>query len=291
MRRCLAVMLALTAVAPMGCFTTPPDRSVSRFEAQVPFSSFAGEDVVQLDVYLVERPAADPCINREVWELGDEQVLQERKSILEENGLRVCVLGQTPPDGLQGLMRSERSCANPRRLRMHVGKPATVLLGPPAPDLHFQMRQDGRTADVDLEQAQCVLQATTHFTDDGQLAVHFTPMVRHGQPEATPRPVQDPSGTLRWEVQTEQPTEVYQGLSWDLTVAPNTYIAVGALADRIDTLGPTAFLSAGPPRMQRLLVLRPGRALPDDAGKEEQDGKAPPLASQAGRVSARGAAP
>ena len=40
--------------------------------------------------------------------------------------------------------------------------------------------------------------------------------------------------------------------------------------------------------MQRLLVLRPGRALPDDAGKEEQDGKAPPLASQAGRVSARG---
>ncbi len=180
MRRCLAVMLALAAVAPTGCFTTPPDRSVSRFEAQLPFSSFAGEDVVQLDVYLVERPAADPCINREVWEFGDEQVLQDRKSVLADNGLRACVLGETPPDGLEALLRSERSCPNLRRLRFHVGKPAVVVLGPSAPELRFQLRQDGRTTGVDLEQAQCVLQVTTRFADDGRLALHFTPAVRHG---------------------------------------------------------------------------------------------------------------
>ena len=90
---------------------------------------------------------------------------------------------------------------------------------------------------------------------------------------------------------TEQPTEAYRGLGWDLTVAPNTYIAVGALPDREDTLGLAALLNDGPPRTQRLLVLRPGRALPDDEPNEAPDGKAPPLASQAGRVSARGVAP
>ena len=291
MRRCLAVVLALGAVALTGCFTTPPDRSVSRFEARLPFTSFAGEDVVQLDVYLVERPIADGCINREVWELGDEQVLQDRKSILAENGLRACVLGETPPDGLQALLHSERSCPNPRRRRLHVGRPAAVVLGPPAPDLHFQLRQDGRASDVRLEQAQCILQVTTRLTDDGQMALHFTPAVRHGEPAATPRPVQDPSGTLRWDVQTEQPTEVYRGLDWDLTVAPGVYIAVGALPDREDALGPAAFIGEGPPRTQRLVVLRPSRAVPDDGPKEETDGRAPPLTSQAGRVSARGAAP
>ncbi len=291
MRRCLAVMLALAAVAPTGCFTAPPDRSVSRFEAQLPFTSFAGEDIVQLDVYLVERPAADPCINREVWEFGDEQVLQDRKSVLAENGLRACVLGETPPDGLQALLRSERSCPNPRRLRLHVGKPAAVVLGPPAPELRFQLRQDGRTAEIDLQQAQCVLQVTTRFADDGRLALHFTPAIRHGEPAAMPRPGQDPSGPLRWEVQTEQPTEAYRSLDWDLTVAPNTYVAVGALPDRDDTLGLAALLNDGPPRTQRLLVLRPGRALPDDGPPEAPDDKAPPLASQAGRIAVRGAAP
>ena len=290
MRRRLAVLLALAA-APMGCFTAPPDRSVQRYDARLPFTSLAGDDVVQLDVFLVERPASDRRLDREVWELADEQVLQERKSLLEENGLRAGVLGETPPDGLQALLRSERSCANPRRLRLHAGKPAQVVLGPPAAELHFRLRQDGRAADVDLEEAQCILQVTTHFTDDGRMALHFTPAVRHGQPDMTPRPAQDPDGTLRWEVEAQQPTETYHGLDWELTVAPNTYIAVGALPDRADALGPAAFLSPGPPRTQRLLVLRPGRALAGDGPAAPADDKAPPLALQAGRASARSAGP
>ncbi len=283
MRRCLAGMLALAAFAPTGCFTAPPDRSISRFEAQLPFTSFAGDDIVQLDVYLVERPAADACLNREVWEFGDEQVLQDRKSVLADNGLRACVLGDTPPDGLQALLRSERSCPHPWRLRFHAGKQEAVVLGPPEPEMRFQLRQDGRTADVDLKQAQTVLQVTTRFTDDGRLALHFTPAIRHGEPEATPRPKQDPSGTLRWEVQTEQPTEMYRGLGWDLTVAPNTYIAVGALPDRDGTLGPAALCSDGPPRTQRLLVLLPGRALPEDMSNRSA-GRQVAAAGVAGRA-------
>ncbi len=84
---------------------------------------------------------------------------------------------------------------------------------------------------------------------------------------------------------------MYRGLGWDLTVAPNTYIAVGALPDRDGTLGPAAMCSDGPPRTQRLLVLLPGRALPEDMPTEAPDGKSPPLASQAGRIQVRGAAP
>ena len=149
-----------------------------------------------------------------------------------------------------------------------------VVLGPPAPELRFQLRQDGRTADVDLDQAQCVLQVTTRFADDGRLALHFTPAIQYGNSAATPRPGTDPSGPLRWEVQTERPTEEYAGLAWDLTVDPNTYVAVGALADRNGTLGPAALVSGGPPRTQRLLVLRVGRAAPDGAAKEEEpDGR------------------
>lgn len=290
MRQSLGVVFALAAASLSGCFTAPADPAVGRYEARLPFTTVAGDDVVQLDVFLVERPAGDPCVNREAWELADEEVLKDRKSLLEENGLRACVLGDAPPDGLRELLGSERSCANPRRLRLHAGLPAQIVLGPPAARLRFRLGQEGRTADVELDEAQCLLQVTTRLTDDGRLNLQFAPQVRHGEAVSMPQPKREASGTLHWDIRTEQPTETYGGLSWELTVAPNTYVAVGTLLDRPDTLGQRAFLSAEAPRTQRLLVLRAGRALAGGPA-EGAGGRQPPLASQAGWVAARGAGP
>ena len=133
MRQSLAVVLALAAASLNGCVAPPTDGSVGRYEAKVPFHGLAGDDVVQLDVFVVERPAGDRCINREIWELADEEALKDKKSLLEENGLRACVLGDSPPDGLRALLRSERCCVNPRRLRLRAGRPTQIVLGPAAP--------------------------------------------------------------------------------------------------------------------------------------------------------------
>ena len=290
MRRSPALLLALAALAPGGCVAPPADGSAGRYEAQVPFRTLAGDDVIQLDVFMVERPAGDRCIDREAWELADEQVLKERKSLLEENGLRAGVLGDAPPDGLRALLRSERSCANPRRQRLRAGRPTHIILGPPEARLAFRLRQDGRTADVDFDQAQCFLRVATRLTGDGRLNLQFTPEVRHGEPISLPHPASQ-GGALHWDVQTEQPTETYAGLGWEMTVAPNTYVAVGTLLDRPDTLGQRAFLGDEAPQTQRLLVLRPGRAPADDGPADGGDGRQPPLALQAGWTAARGSGP
>jgi hypothetical protein len=291
MRHCMAAALALAAASLTGCFTTPPDRALTRYDAQLPFTTLAGDDVVQFDVYLVERPIGDACINREVWELADEQVLQDRKQVLEENGLRVCVLGDSPPDSLHALLHSERSCANPRRLFFHAGKPTQIVLGPVTPRLVIPLHQEAGTTTIDLDQAQCQLQATARVTEDGQIVLDFAPQVRHGEQEATPRPLQEPSGELRWDVQIGQPTETYHGLSWELTVPTNTYLAIGTRLDRPDTLGQRAFLNTEGSRTQRLLVLRVSRALAGNTPTDEAHDQSPPLAQQAGWVSARGTAP
>jgi len=291
MRHCMAAALALAAASLTGCFTAPPDRALTRYEAQLPFATLAGDDVVQLDVYLVERPIADACINHEVWELADEQVLQERKQVLEENGLRVCVLGDSPPDGLQALLHSERSCANPRRLFFHAGKPMQIVLGPVLPRLVIPLHQEMGTTTVDLDQAQFLLQATARVTEDGQIVLDFAPQVRHGQQEATPRPEKNPSGELHWQVQVGQPTETYRSLGWQLTVPTNTYLAIGTRLDRPDTIGQRAFLNTEGLRTQRLLVLRASRALAGNGPSDEAHDQSPPLAQQAGWVSAGGTAP
>jgi hypothetical protein len=290
MRHCLVAALALAAASLTGCFTAPPDRALTRYDAKMPFTTLAGDDVAQLDVYLVERPFADACINREIWELADEQVLQDRKQVLEENGLRACVLGDSPPDSLQALLHSERSCANPRRQRFHDGEPMQIVLGPSTPRLAIPLHQENGTTVIDLDQAQCLLQVTTRLTEGGQMVLQFAPQVRHGQQEGTPRPKQEPSGELRWAVQLGQPTETYPGLGWELTVAPNTYVAIGTRLDRPDTFGQCAFLNTEGLRTQRLLVLRASRALAG-APAEEAHGQAAPLALQAGWVSGHGKAP
>ena len=143
---------------------------------------------------------------------------------------------------------------------------------------------------MNLDQAQCLLQVTTRLTGDGRMNLQFAPQVRHGEPVSLPRPMNE-GGSLHWGVQTEQPTETYSGLGWELTVAPNTYVAVGTLLDRPDTLGQRAFLNAEAPWTQRLLVLRPGRALAEGGPADETNGRQPPLAFQAGWTAARGAGP
>ncbi len=291
MRHYLAAALALTAASLTGCFTALPDRALTRYEAKLPFSSFAGEDVVQLDVYLVERPIGDVCINREVWELADEQTLQERKQVLDDNGLRVCVLGDSPPDGLQTLLHSERSCANPRRLLFHAGQPTQIVLGPPTARLTVPLHQNGQTTLIDFDEAQCLLEATIRPAEDNKLVLNFSPQVRHGEQLATPRAVPLPSGELRWEPQVAQPTETYRGLSWELTVAANTFVAIGTRLDRPDTLGQRAFLNTEGLRIQRLLVLRVNRARAGDDPVDDAHEKSAPLALQAGRTQSRGTAP
>jgi hypothetical protein len=286
MRHSVAVVLAAAAgLLAGGCLGPGPEPSASRHEGP-PLAGPVGDDVVRLDVYLVERPASDAAFAQDVWPLADEEqgLSPELKSLLEENGFRTGRVGGGLPDELRRLTESERSCADPRRLTLHAGKPTAVVVGPPVAQHAFTLRQNGRPTGVTLDQAQCLLQATPRLADGGRVALRLTPQVRHGAPLPTPRPVQEASGTLRWDLQVQQSCETYAGLSWELTVADDDYVLVGAAPNRPDTLGARAFLCADDaPRRQRLLVLRAARAPTAAAGDEAAPGRAPPLAAQAGR--------
>src|SRR5262249_8310944 len=164
------------------------------------FHSFhgpTGPDVIQMDVALIERPVGDRYINTDLWDLADEQVLEaDHKGLLRENGLRVAQVDGIPPAGLQSLLTSESSCANPRRIRMRAGNTRTLLLGPSPPQCRFQIKQAlGEPAIVTLEQAQCTLLVVPTKTNDGHVRLQFTPQILHGETTLRPRP--DPSGS-RW---------------------------------------------------------------------------------------------
>jgi hypothetical protein len=247
----------------------------------------AGEDVVQLDVSLLERPCGDPQVNQALWDLADEQVVDpDCKRVLRENGFRVCTVGGLPPAGLQGLLSSPRSCPEPHRVCTHAGSPAPLTLGAPWKRCAFRLRQDGGATDVSFEDAQCLLEVVPALADEGRVTLRFTPHVKHGSASIVPRAERDPGGALRWGMEARQPEESYAWLAWELTVAPDEYVIVGARLDGPDTLAHRCFLPAAGegPRRQRLLVLRCARA---PAG-EKSYGRSAPLAVQATRPAARG---
>jgi hypothetical protein len=180
------------------------------------------------------------------------------------------------------MLSSNRSCTNLRGISLHAGKPNDLYVGPTQAHCCFQLHRDGQATTINLDQAHCRLEVVPALGDNGRILLHFTPLVRHGEPTLATRPTQDPSGSRYWDRKVEQPSESYTWLSWDLSVAENEYVLVGCRPERGDTLGACCFLDteAATPT-QRLLVLRVGRGPEDVPPEDEAVARSAPLALQA----------
>jgi hypothetical protein len=292
MRHGPGLVLALLAALLAGCADTKAEHStawLNRFHWNGP----QGSDVVQIDVALLERPVGDTYINKGLWAFADEQVVAlELKAVLEDNGFRIGQIGGITPSELQALLTSERSCINPRRIQMHAGKSTQVVLGPTAATCEFRIEGDGVQVPVNLDKAQCTLEVVPTLARDGHTKLHFLPQVLHGDLALLRKPAADLSG---WTLQEERPTERYPALGWEVTLAPNEYIVVGARLERPHTLGQSCFVRADEAKpVQRLLVIRTSRVAEEDpavsAAVQQSNGTwTPPLACQASCFTARGA--
>lgn len=292
MRRWRAVLFALLASSLGGCFTGQPDRSTGLFDPERPFSGPLGEDVVQLDIVLVERPLGDTCLDRGVWLDADEQANLDRKALLEANGFRVGQLGGTLPSGLQALLVPRNCPEEPHRVRLHAGTANPVVLGPTRKHCRFRLTQDDHSLEVDLDDARCVLAIVPSLAEDGRLVLRCTPHVKHGKPTLAPRPVQEPSGARRWDWEAQEPEETYAWLGWELTVGQNEYVVLGTRYDWSGTLGHAFFVpqtSEAP--VQRLLLIRAASSPTGAPELDEQLVRSPPLAVQATWTTARGSRP
>ncbi|MCS6850055.1 MAG: hypothetical protein NZ700_02660 [Gemmataceae bacterium] len=278
----------------VGCAGSPSRRSTSLLERLRQIGGGpTGPDVVQLDVALLEQPLGDRYLSEQVWETADEQVVAlERRAQLEENGFRVGQIGGILPPPLQGLLLSERSCINPRRIRLHAGRPATLVLGPTQPRCQFQVSCGGERRDVDLDQAQCLLEVVPQLAPDGRVGLHCTPVVRHGTATLVPRPTPDRSA---WLLEEQRPSERFADLSWEVTLTLNEYAVIGPRLEKRGSLGYVSFTGlAAPSPLQRVLVIRTTRLAPepiDEPGETPPSPSplsSPPLALQAVCTLARG---
>jgi len=294
MRQGTALLIGLLSCLLAGCMSVQPVRSTSAWlDRFLHPAGPTGPDAVQMDVALLECPLGDRYINRTLWMDADEQVIAlENRAGLEDSGFRIGQIGGITPVGLQALLTSERTCANPRRIRTLAGKATKLVLGPELPVCSFQSQREGAASLLSLEQAQCTLEIVPTLTADGRTTLRIVPQVFHGETKLLPKPAADLSG---WMLQEERASERFADLTWEVTLAPGEYLIVGGRFDRPQTLGHQCFLR-GDERtpMQRLLVIRTARA---DKGVDEPfsplategaNGFTPALANHAAHTTVRG---
>lgn len=287
------VLGLLIATMVVGCTSTPVVHSTAWLDRFRRGGTPTGPDVVQLDVAILERPVGDRTLNEKIWASADEQVVAlERRAVLEDNGFRVGQVGGMAPPDLQNLLTSDKSCANARRLVVHAGEAKQLTLGAPAAHCHFRIQRDGDPQMVAFDQVQYTLEVLPTLTADGRTRLSFVPLVQHGDAAQTIRPAADRSGLM---LQSERPTERYPNLGWEVTVSPNEYVVIGGRYDQPEGLGHQCFIRPDEQApVQRVLVIRTGRAAPVETALTADDGtnfRSPPLASQASLSAVRATAP
>jgi hypothetical protein len=249
-----------------GCATSQPLRPSTWLDRIRSGQTPLAPDGVIVDIVLLERPVGDRDLNQEVWNNTDEQVVPlERKGSLEESGFRVGhVIGMTP-ERLQTLLANDRCCVNRWRQILAADRSLTLAIGRVVPEFCFQMRQDGQPTLVALEQAQSHLVVVPSLTKDGRTTLQFTPQVQYGETVPEFQAAPDRSG---WLLNYKRRSHTYPALAWEVTVAPNEYLVIGANFDNPQSLGYRCFVQEDDQvAVQRLLVLRTSRSQAD--GGEE----------------------
>src|SRR5262249_144898 len=150
------------------------------------------------------------------------------------------------------------SCSNPQAMMLPPGRTKALYLGPVLARSAYTLVRGTQKTAVELDQARYCFDVTPTLVGDGRTKLTFTPRVEHGE---APLPFEPSPEESSWTLRIERASKKYPELAWEVTLAPNQYLIVGGRLDRPDSLGQRAFIQDEGDGVQRLLVLRCGKAV------------------------------
>jgi len=276
-------LVPIVCCLPAGCFSTDTVRTSFALPAR--YRPALDPQAILIDFALIERDVGDPYINRELWTHTDQLVLDlEKKDLLEANGLRVGQLVGLTPAELQTLLTSERWCPKPFKRITCSGQPYNLPLGQVVPHADYDVCLGPQVHEVGVDRARFFLEVLPAQAANGRTKLVLTPKVETGEQVLPFQPKPEQS---RWDFKIERPSKTYKDLSWEVSLAPNEFLVIGAVFDKPNSLGYRSFVQdEGRDHVQKLLVIRTNR--PQTGGDDEPSlediaraGNTPPLALQA----------
>ncbi len=226
---------------------------------------------IQLDVVYVERPVGDRLLGRELWQHVDEVAAMDAdaRRLLRQNGLRVGIVGATPPVALQrmlGLKSDFTYEPDAEQAKQLVGRHFFLLSGgqtdiqisQPYPECALNLVTEETPAPFRFENAVCKFRVRATRLQDGWAQLEFVPQVQHGEDQQ--RYVVGETG---WRFQSGQQIQSFFRQRFEVKLGTGEMAVITAEDDAAGTLGQLFF--RGP------AALRP----PQNPEQETADGEQP----------------
>ena len=252
--------------APMGCALFPslePATTTSTSRPILPPLQ-ASPEAIQLDVFLLERPADDYLLNTAVWKEVDQigALTAETRETLRDNGFQLGIVSSNPPPLVQRLlgMVAEIPTESPeftkplmgRHQYLSPGVETEIATGIGHEECQFDVRDGDRTKTLEFERASGVLRMKAHRLQDGWIRVDFQPEIHHGDTMMRPTPTE-----REWSFRGGQNIDVRHAQRFSVTMNVGDMALVTCTANDDPTMGDRFFRYTDRNlKKQRVLVVR-----------------------------------
>ena len=228
----------------------------------------AAPKTIPLELVFVRHEEHDPALRDELWNLADEQVLDEPlRRRLQANGLRAGVVtAQLPPhlaerflppavspgDSLPAAV-SDNPALVRHMLRLLPGRSSDVMAAAGLEELVLLEHDGDSLRGKTYHDASALFVLRAWPAADGRVRLNLSPTIKHGPVE---RSWVGEDGMFRLEA--GQRRDAMAGLTFEATVPVGSMVIVGCIGEPASTAG-DAFLRdrAGARSGQRLLAIRP----------------------------------
>ncbi len=260
-----------------GCSLFPGDistKSVSLNRPSLPPIQ-TSNDAIQLEVFLVDRPADDPLLGPTLWREVDQiaAIPAETREILHQNGFLIGHAGSSPPVAVQSLLglvtdvsSNDNSDGKPMvglRKRLPPGIETEVQASNPIDKCQIKIVDGARVKTCDYEQMRCMFRLKSARLRDGWIRIDFQPEIHHGELRARYTPTDEAltstgfSGQGGWAYQSRQKVDARRAQQFSLTMNVGEIAIITSSPDHPDSMGERFFRREDDGGMkQRLLIVR-----------------------------------
>ncbi len=230
-------------------------------------------DSVALEIFQVRYPAVDQKLNKEVWQLVDEQRLDVNvRHELIRNGFRAGVLGGVVPDRLAKYLNLESEKPETKAARVITGqnadpsvtrrvvqlgrsKSVTVVAAELRDQLNILINNESGLRGRSFEQVQAVYLLRAQAVAGQRVTLRLTPELQHGEQRLRYSGSDQAMGIFMATPSRER--ELYDDLELHVEMTAGEFLIVGGLPDASGSLG-HAFHAENQrgPAEQKLILIR-----------------------------------
>jgi hypothetical protein len=224
----------------------------------------ASPEAVQLDVFLLERPAEDHLLAAGIWKDVDQigPLSSETRDSLRDNGLRLGIVSSNPPPSVQKLLglMAEIPTDSPEYTKPLMGRhqflppgiETEISTGIEHEQCEFLAHDGERTKALTFERASCILRMKAHRLHDGWVRVDFQPEIHHGDKVMRATPTDK-----EWSFRGGQNIDVRRSQRFSVEMNVGEMALITATPDDESTMGDRFFCHTDQGlKKQRVLVVR-----------------------------------